>query len=136
MQTATWEYTNVNNKLEYMLEKIVSIQTGLLRFKDRDGRVALKVKAIQPAHPTSMQLFLTENVYQEKLMNYPASFTQKCDNGYLYVTGFISALKINNAYLMTMKIMKAHWFESKGSGVNKWLEEVCMYDQQVDEVNN
>ena len=130
MDSTTWEYSNMNNTLEYMLDKITSIQTGMLRFKDRHGRVTLKVKAIQSTHPTSMQLFLTENEYQEKLMNYPASFTQKGDSGYLYVTGNISAVKINNAYLMTMKIMKAHWFESKGNGVNKWLEEVCMYDQQ------
>ena len=131
MDSATWEYSNINGTLEYMMDKIVNFKTGLLRFKDRNGRVSLKVKAIEPAHPTSMQLFLTENNYQEKLMNYPASFTQKGESGYLYVTGFISAVKINNAYLMTMKIMKAHWFESKGSGVNKWLEEVCMYDKQA-----
>ena len=131
MDSNTWEYTNMNNTLEYMLDKIASIQTGLLRFKDKLGRVTLKVKAIQPAHPSSMQLFLSENQYQERLMNYPASFTQKGDSGYLYVTGVVSAVKINNAYLMTMKITKAHWFESKGSGVNKWLEEVCMYDRQA-----
>jgi hypothetical protein len=130
MDSTTWEYSNMNSTLEYMLDKITKIQTGLLRFKDRTGRITLKVKAIEPAHPSSMQLFLSENSYQEKLMNYPASFTQKGDNGYLYVTGFISAVKINNAYLLTMKIRKAHWFESKGNGVNKWLEEVCMYDQQ------
>ncbi len=131
MDSTTWEYTNMNNTLEYMLDRITSIQTGLLRFKDKAGRVSLKVKAIQPAHPSSMQIFLTENQYQERIMNYPASFTQKGDSGYLYVTGFVSAVKINNAYLMTMKITKAHWFESKGNGVNKWLEEVCMYDQQA-----
>ena len=135
MDSSTWEYSNMNNTLEYMLDKIASIQSGLLRFKDKNGRVALKVKSIQPAHPTSMQLFLMGNDYQEKLMNYPASFTQKGDSGYLYVTGCISAIKINNAYLLTMKIRKAHWFESKGNGVNKWLEEVCMYDQQ-DVMNN
>ncbi len=130
MEKTTWEYRNTTNKLEYMLEKIASIQSGLLRFKDKTGRIALKVKAIEPAHPTSMQLFLSENSYQERLMNYPASFTQKGDKGYLYVTGLVSAIKINNAYLVTMKILKAHWFESKGSGENKWLEEVCMYEQR------
>jgi hypothetical protein len=130
MDNTTWEYSNMNSTLEYMLDKIANIQTGLLRFKDRNGRVALKVKAVEPSHPSSMQLFLSENNYQEKLMNYPASFTQRGESGYLYVTGIISAVKINNAYLLTMKIYKAHWFERKGSGVNKWLEEVCMYDQQ------
>ena len=129
--STTWEYKNMNSTLDYMLDKIASLQTGLLRFKDKNGRVTLKVKAIEPAHPSSMQLFLSENEYQQKLINYPASFTQKGDSGYLYVTGSISAVKINNAYLMTMKILKAHWFESKGSGVNKWLEEVCMFDQQA-----
>ncbi len=130
MEKTTWEYCNATSKLEYMLEKIASIQSGLLRFKDKNGRVALKVKAIEPAHPTSMQLFLSEKAYQERLMNYPASFTQKGDKGYIYVTGLVSAIKINNAYLVTMKILKAHWFESKGSGENKWLEEVCMYERQ------
>src|SRR6185436_17388462 len=102
MDSTTWEYSNMNITLDYMLDKISKIQAGLLRFKDKSGRVTLKVKSIEPAQPCSMQLFLSENNYQEKLMNHPASFTQRADSGYLYVTGFISAVKINNAYLLTM----------------------------------
>ena len=60
--STTWEYTNMNGTLEYMLDKIAHIQAGLLRFKDKNnGRISLRVKAIEPAHPTSMQLFLTDN---------------------------------------------------------------------------
>lgn len=116
-----------NNTWSFIGDKMNNLRMGLLRFQDKNGKKSFEVKSIKSDHPSSVSMTITQPEDPGKLINHPASLTQKSDNGYLYVTGLISGIGQNDMLMMT--VLKAFWFVRKGSGKASWLEEACVYEQ-------
>ena len=116
-----------NNSWNFIGDKMKHIRSGLLRFQDKGGKRSFEVKAIRPDHPSCVSFVVAQNETPGKLINHPASLTQKSDTGYLYVTGLISGIGQNDCLSMT--VLKAYWFVRKGKGKSSWLEEACVYEQ-------
>lgn len=112
---------------DFIANKMTAIQSGLLRFQDKQGKNSFEIKNIKPFHPFSVYFVLPENDCAKKLINHSASLTQKSDNGYLYITGLISKTKQDDTF--SMNVQKAYWFIRKGQGKTSWFEEICVYDQ-------
>jgi hypothetical protein len=111
---------------DFISDKMSTIQSGLLRFQDKQGKNSFEIKDIKPDHASSVNFVLPEYEDSKKLINHSASLTQRTDNGYLYVTGLISRTKQEDMFSMT--VQKAYWFTKKGKGKTSWFEEICVYD--------
>ncbi len=112
---------------DFISDKMMTIQSGLLRFQDKHGKNSFEIKDIKPSHPCAINFVLPEHEYSRKLINHSASLTQKTDTGYLYVKGLISRTKQDDTF--AMNVQKASWFMRKGQGSASWFEEICVYDQ-------
>ena len=108
-------------------DKMKTIHSGLLRFRDKSGKKSFEVSSIQPDHPSSVSFELAETHNPERLINYPARLIQKTAGGYLYTVGLISGIGQN--HMLLMSVTKAFWFVRKGSKECSWFEEACVYEQ-------
>lgn len=112
-----------------ILDKIMHLEAGLLRFQDKNQRTALQVRATESLTPSSIQFALTDGDLKKRLVNHPGSLTQKYDNGYLYITGLVSGITQDDKQVISMNVEKAHWFVRKGTGSESWLEQAGIYER-------
>ena len=116
----------MDNTWDFISNKMTTIQSGLLRFQDKQGKSSFEIKDIKPSHSCAVHFVVPDHPNSKKLINHSASLTQKTDNGYLYVTGLISKTKEEDTF--AMNVLKAYWFTRKGKGKTSWFEEYCVYD--------
>jgi hypothetical protein len=116
----------MNSNLRTIRKKIDSIELGLLRYDDSDGRTTLHVTACTNAD-NSLTCTLTNNAGIERLANRKVNLVQKSDEDYLYISGEIKEVDAN-ASIIRFNILKACWFVRKSKGSLSWLQEKHVYN--------
>lgn len=117
----------MKTKMHYIGQKIDAIQFGLLRFRDKKGRVTLEVRT-KVDHENSLLCFIEEKADLRKLVNKKVSVIQRSQNDYLYIIGQVEENKEKEAQTISVRILKACWFVRKTKGALSWLQEKHIYD--------
>lgn len=117
------------NNLQCIREKIDNLQNGLLRFHDSRGPSTVHVKAITN-EDGSFNCIVVEDSFREKLYNRNVNLIQKRHNDYVYVSGKVAAEANHNSKILSVKIIKACWFERIGKGCTSWLKEKCLFESE------
>ena len=115
----------MNNKLRCISQKINTIQNGLLRYDDAEGRITMHVTA-RSNDDNSLTCTVPGNTDLKKLINKRVNFIQKSENDYLYISGDVK--ERGNKKTVFINILKACWFVRKSKGTLSWLQEKHVYD--------
>ena len=117
----------MKKKMLYIGQKIDAIQFGLLRFRNKKGRMALEVKT-KVNDESSLLCFIEEKTDLRKLVNKKVSVVQHSGDDYLYITGQVEENTKKIANTISVRILKACWFVRKTKGELSWLQEKYIYD--------
>lgn len=116
----------MNKALQTIQQKINMIQTGLLRFKHKDNRMSLHVKAASDGD-YSFDCVTEEEV--KGLHNKEVRLVQKHKDDYIYITGKVQTVVKNHNTVISISILKACWFVRESEGTLTWLEEKQVYEK-------
>ena len=117
----------MKKKMFYIGQKIDAIQFGLLRFRNKKGRVALEVR-IRVDNENSLLCFVEEKTDLRKLVNKNVNVIQHSGDDYLYITGQVEENTKKIAKTISVRILKACWFVRKTKGELSWLQKKHIYD--------
>ena len=117
----------MNKKLQLIQQKIDAIQSGLLRFRDKDAQMTLQVRATTN-DDDSLNCIITDNSPRGKLLNRNVHLIQKSHDDYLYINGTVSEEVNKKSKILSIHILKASWFVRKSNGSVSWLQEKYMYE--------
>jgi hypothetical protein len=117
----------MNKELLYIQQKIDSIQSGLLRFRDKDAQMTLQVRATTN-DDDSLNCIVTDNSPRNKLLNRNVNLIQKNHDDYLYINGTVSEEINKKNKILSIHILKASWFVRKSEGNVSWLQEKYIYE--------
>ena len=113
--------------MHYIGEKINSIQLGLLRLRDKKGRIALEVRT-KVDKENSLLCFIPDSTDIKKLANKKVNVIQRSEDDYLYITGQVEEDPCGQTKTICIRILKACWFVRKTKGPLSWLQEKHIYD--------
>ena len=82
----------MKKKMLYIGQKIDAIQFGLLRFRNKKGRMALEVKT-KVNDENSLLCFIEEKTDLRKLVNKKVNVVQRSADDYLYITGQVEEIQ-------------------------------------------
>lgn len=117
----------MNKELQLIQQKIDAIQSGLLRFRDKDAQMTLQVRATTN-NDNSLNCIVTDNSPRSKLLNRNVNLIQKSHDDYLYINGTVSEEVNKKSKILSIHILKASWFVRKSKGNVSWLQEKYMYE--------
>ena len=118
----------MDTRHKIILEKMADLQSGLLRYSSHGRKKAMLVNVLDSSCPSLVQ-FMLQDRCREKLIDKPASLSQVTQNGYLYISGTITA-DDSEPYLLNMNISKAHWCERAGKD-ECTLEEIRFFEDKA-----
>lgn len=113
--------------LQYIREKISSIQYGILKMKSDEGYKAWQVKTA-PNDEEQLHCIVTDDRSTEQMMNRNVNLVQKHNNDYLYITGRVSGEADQKTKIVSIDILKACWFERRSKGKVSWLKQKYLYE--------
>jgi hypothetical protein len=117
----------MNKKLQLIQQKIDAIQSGLLRFRDKDAQMTLQVRATTN-EDNSLNCIITGDSPRSRLLNRNVNLIQKNHDDYLYINGTVSEEVNKKSKILSIHILKASWFVRKSKGSVSWLQEKYMYE--------
>jgi hypothetical protein len=117
----------MNKELQHIQRKIDSIQSGLLRFRDKDAQMTLQVRATTN-DDHSLNCIVTGNSPRGKLLNRNVNLIQKNHDDFLYINGTVSEEVNKKNKILSIHILKASWFVRKSKGHVSWLQEKYIYE--------
>jgi len=120
----------MNNSLLCIQQKMDNLQHGILRFEDGNGQTTLHVKASTNEDAT-FNCIVTEDSFDKAMCNTRVNLIQKSYNDYLYITGKVSAEVQQGNKILSIRILKACWFERTYRGNTSWLREKCMFESSL-----
>jgi hypothetical protein len=121
----------MNRKLGVILQKVVSIQTALVRFRDEKGQHSIQVK-IAFSSDNSLHCMISGDMPKTKLNNKAVHLVQKSHDDYFFISGTLKEVQANSK-ILTFNIIKACWFVRKKRGDVTWFSEKCMHEvEQVE----
>ena len=123
----------MNKELSSITKKIVDIQFGLLRFKDKKKQLTLQVKTTAN-DDASLNCLITDDIYHSKLMNKNIHLIQKYHEDYLYTTGKVIMEGPADNKLLFVQILKARWFVRRSKGNISWLQEKYIYEPSSEKI--
>lgn len=113
----------MNNKLNIILKEVTSIQSGLLRFRNREGQQNLHVKVA--AHSNCLHCLVADEM--PRISGKKIHLIQRYRNDYFFISGTISGEIQNVAKILSINIRKASWFVKKRKGSVTWFSEKYTY---------
>jgi hypothetical protein len=126
----------MDKKLTQIRRKIGNIQSGLLRYRDKNNRIALPVKASMSALDEGLSCIVMEETSPRPLLNRDVNLVQRSHDDYLYIRGRVSQDTRHGAHVISIDIRKACWFVRKSKGNASWLQEECIYENMAFELNS
>ncbi|RYG43002.1 MAG: hypothetical protein EOO01_22060 [Chitinophagaceae bacterium] len=118
----------MNKALQIIQQKINTIQSGLLRFTQKDDRVSLQVKA-SAGGDCSFDCVTEEEV--RGLQDKEVKLVQRYKDDYIYITGKVEAVVKNKKTVISILILKACWFVRESEGSMTWLKEKQVYELEA-----
>ncbi|HEX7844779.1 MAG TPA: hypothetical protein VF476_03200 [Chitinophagaceae bacterium] len=118
----------MDTEWQSLLTKVEDGKQGLLRFTDSGKRRSLAVEITSSDMAAALlHCACNKDNLSTRLTNRPASLTQVSEKGYLLFSGFVTSFAAETALALKFVALQAHWFERKGNGSNKWLQETASY---------
>ena len=114
----------MSNKLNIILKEVTSIQSGLLRFKNKEGQQNLHVKVA--ADSNCLHCLVTEDM--PHITGKKIHLIQKYRNDYFFISGSIAGEVQHVAKVLSITIHKASWFVKKKKGSVTWFSEKYTYE--------
>ena len=110
--------------------KIITNGYGLLRFKNKNEKISLPVD-VEPtvSDNGSFHVVVKDGEFPMKLVNKNANFIQRTDNGYLFVSGYITSIMKHGKSVLLLDVIEACLFVRKKMDQSTWLEETCLYEK-------
>ena len=120
----------MNNSLLCIQQKIDDLQHGLLRFHDGNESTTLHVKASANEDAT-FNCVVVEDSFDKKLYNISVNLIQKSYNDYIYLTGKVAAEARQGSKILSIRIIKACWYERTYRENTSWLREKCIFESSA-----
>jgi hypothetical protein len=116
--------------LHRILRKVETVQLGLLRTENDNGKLSWQARA---GTDNNLLNCIIENEIDISLLSRNVSLIQKDKHDYLYITCRVKEeVKRNTAVIMSLEILRACWFTRRSRGSVTWLQEKYMYDAFVE----
>lgn len=116
------------NNWNFILDKMLDIESGTLRFSTRKKQMKLGVRVEQGESSSTICFTWPGEDLSEKLNLAPAQLIQRSEKGCLKASGYLSNLVVEGKNYLSLQVARAQWFVSKQKGNETWLEEVCQYE--------
>ena len=113
----------MNNKLNIILKEVTSIQSGLLRFRNKEGQQNLHVKVA--ADSNCLHCLVADEM--PRISGKKIHLIQRHRNDYFFISGTISGEAQHVAKVLSINIQKASWFVKKRKGSVTWFSEKYTY---------
>ena len=120
----------MSNKLNIILQEVISVQAGLLRFRHSEKQQNLQVKvAFGSEH--SVHCLITGDAPQNiKIRGKRVHLIQKYNDNYFFISGYILNELQEANRILSIGILKATWFIRKRRGSVTWLREKHTYENE------
>ena len=116
----------MDRTLQKILQKVGSVQTGLLRYGNDEGKLSWHARA--GTYDESMNC-IVNNDNDISLLAKNVNFIQKDKHDYLYITCRVKEGVVkNSATIISMEVLKACWFIRRSRGSVTWLQEKYIYE--------
>ena len=120
----------MSNKLNVILQEVISIQAGLLRFRHREKQQNLQVKVVFGGE-SSLHCVITGDLPANiKIRGKKVHLIQKYNDNYFFISGFILREVQETTRILSLGIIKASWFVRKRRGSVTWLREKYTYETE------
>jgi hypothetical protein len=116
----------MQSTLQRILRKVESVQVGLLRIENQDGKLLLHARAGASLNGLNC---IVSNEQTDSLITRQVSLIQKDKEDYLYLSCRVREEITNKtALIMSMEVLKACWFTRKSKGSVSWLQQKYSYE--------
>ena len=118
----------MSNKLPIILREVISIQSGLLRFRHREKQQNLQVKVAFGTENSLHCVITSDMPAGMKIGGKKIHLIQKYNDNYFFISGYIlrEVQEVNR--ILSIAIVKASWFVRKRRGSVTWLREKHTYE--------
>src|SRR5689334_1218392 len=120
----------MSNKLNVILQEVISIQTGLLRFRHREKQQNLQVKVVFGGENSLHCVINSELPGNMKIRGKRIHLIQKYSDNYFFISGYIMREVQETNRILSIGIIKASWFIRKRRGSVTWLREKHTYENE------
>jgi hypothetical protein len=120
----------MSNKLNVILQEVISIQTGLLRFRHREKQQNLQVKVVFGGENSLHCVINSEMPAHMKIRGKKVHLIQKYSDNYFFISGYIMREVQETNRILSIGIIKASWFIRKRRGSVTWLREKHTYENE------
>lgn len=120
----------MDRKLGLIMQKIVSIQAALIRFRDEkeDKQRSLQVR-VAFSSDNLLHCVVTGEIPVKKIKNRTVHLIQKHHDDYFFISGSIDETQ-DNSRIVSVDINRACWFVRKKRGDVTWLREKYIYEAE------
>jgi hypothetical protein len=118
----------MSNKLSVILQEVISIQAGLLRFRHREKQQNLQVKVVFGGENSLHCVITSELPPNMKIRGKKVHVIQKYSDNYFFISGYILREVQETNRILSIGIVKASWFVRKRRGSVSWLREKHTYE--------
>ena len=122
----------MSNKLKVILQEVISIQTGLLRFRHREKQQNLQVRVTFGVDNTLHCIITGELPANMKIASKKIHLIQKHNDDYFFISGNILREVQQPSRIVSIGISKASWFIMKRRGSVSWLREKYTYENVME----
>ena len=119
----------MSNKLNVILQEVISIQSGLLRFRHREKQQNLQVKVVIGGENSLHCVITSDMPSNMKIRGKRVHLIQKYNDNYFFISGYILREVQETTRILSVGIIKASWFIRKRRGAVSWLREKHTYEK-------
>lgn len=124
----------MNKKLQRILQKVESVQLGLLRLNDEEQRISIPAKAGRAEN--ELNCVFKSRGEGLSLLSRQVNLIQKDKDDYLYISCRVRDEVVKNAgTVIAMEVLRACWFTRKSKGNISWLKEKYMYEAMDEKID-
>ena len=125
----------MSNKLNVILEEVISIQVGLLRFRHREKQQNLQVKVAFGSENSLHCIITSDMPANMKIRGKKIHLIQKYSDNYFFISGYILREVQESTRILSIGIIKASWFVRKRRGSVTWLREKHTYENEQERLS-
>ena len=119
-------------QLKVILEEVIAIQSGLLRFRHREKQQNLHVRVAFGGDNSLNCIINGELPPNMKIGGKKIHLIQKHNDNYFFISGSVLREVQQSSRIVSIGISKASWFIMKRRGSVSWLREKHTYENAME----